>query len=65
MSRPSWGECASLLADLLLSTGERWDADGVVRGRTAEAGELVRSGVLVVDGAGWVLADGWRQGVPA
>lgn len=62
MSRPSWGDCASLLADLLLSTGERWTAAGpVVRGRVAEAGELVRSGVLVEAGDGWVLADDWRK----
>lgn len=63
MSRPTWGECADLLADLLLSTGDRWTAAGpVVRGRVNEAGELVRSGVLLVDGDGWVLADSWRQG---
>jgi len=66
MSRPTWGDCAALLADLLLSTGQQWTAAGpVVRGRVTEAGELVRSGVLVAAGDGWVLADDWRRGLPS
>lgn len=68
--RPAtWGECAELLADVLLSTGERWTLDGpVIRGRAAALAGLLASGVLVADGDGARLsdavrlADGWRKG---
>lgn len=62
--RPAtWGECAELLADVLLSTGERWTLAGpVIRGRTAALGGLLAAGVLVGDGDGVRLADGWRKG---
>ena len=60
---PTWNECADLLADLLLSTGDRWTVAGpVVRGRAAAFAGLVASRVLVATGDGWALADNWRKG---